>query len=286
MPIHQIESRLCVGVGHQVYSILYKDKYGGLANYLLFHFFYNVASEYHGSCPYYPYTIYPILYTKYSLPATRTPMLPETTTPLLALHYFPCLEYFSCFTRPGEVLLEAHEHFIKQSYRNRCYILGPHQVEKLTVPVVGGTKKILVRDLKVDSSQPWQRQHWRSLQSCYGKSPFFEHYAPRLAPVFQEEWKYLWDLNEKVLTLCLDLLQLPATPAATHAYIQQTGTGLYDLRQAIRPNLPFTARDLYCSVPYTQLFGAKFVANLSVLDVLFCEGPAAASVIRQSAKQK
>ena len=207
-------------------------------------------------------------------------------TPLLALHYFPCLEYFIFFLKPQEVLLEAHEHFVKQSYRNRCYILGPHQVEKLTVPVIGGTKKVLMRDIQVDSGQQWQRQHWRGIQSCYGKSPFFEHYAPRLLPIFEQQWKYLWDLNEKVLTLCLDLLQFPATPVATTAYIEKTGTGLIDLRQAIRPNTPFTARDLYHPVPYTQLFGAEFVANLSVLDVLFCEGPAAISIIRQSAQQK
>ena len=213
-------------------------------------------------------------------------MIAEIQRPLLALHYFPCLEYFSCFVGQDQVLLEAHEYFIKQSYRNRCYILGPHQVEKLTVPVLGGTKKVLVRDIKIDNRQNWQRQHWRSLQSCYGKSPFFEHYAPRLSPVFQQEWPFLWDLNMEVLTVCLDLLRFTATPVPTDAYIQQTGTGLIDLRQAIRPNIPFTARELYRPAPYTQLFGADFVANLSVLDVLFCEGPAAASVIRQSATQK
>ncbi len=213
-------------------------------------------------------------------------MLHEPLKPLLALHYFPNIEYFTFFLEPGPVLLEAHEYFVKQTYRNRCYILGPHQVEKLTVPVQGGTKKILVRDLQIDNKQAWQRMHWRSLQSCYGKSPFFEHYAPRLEPVFSAEWKYLWDLNEKALTVCLDLLRLPATPEPTTAYIEQTGTDLVDLRQAIRPNLPFTARDLLRPVYYTQLFGAEFVANLSVLDVLFCEGTAAASVIRQSVKQK
>lgn len=213
-------------------------------------------------------------------------MAQQKPNPLLSLHYFPCLEYFSFFLEPGEVLLEAHEYFIKQSFRNRCYILGPHQVEKLTVPVLGGTKKIFVHDIQIDSKQAWQRMHWRSLQSCYGKSPFFEHYAPRLETIFSKNWKFLWDLNEKVLTLCLELLRLPATPVPTVAYIEKTGTGLIDLRQAIRPNLPFTARDLYQPVPYTQLFGADFVANLSVLDVLFCEGPAAALVIRQSAMQK
>lgn len=215
-----------------------------------------------------------------------TAPLHDKPRPLLALHYFPCIEYFTFFLEPGPVLLEAHEHFVKQSYRNRCYILGPHQVEKLTVPVLGGTKKILVQDIQVDNGQSWQRMHWRSLQTCYGKSPFFEHYAPRLEPVFTSSCKYLWELNEKVLTLCLDLLQLPATPEPTPAYIEQTGTGLLDLRQAIRPNLPFTARDLLRPVSYTQLFGAEFVANLSVLDVLFCEGPAAAGVIRQSVRQK
>ncbi|EMR04089.1 WbqC family protein [Cesiribacter andamanensis] len=205
---------------------------------------------------------------------------------LLALHYFPCLEYFTLFTQPGQVLLEAYEHYVKQSYRNRCYILGPHQVEKLTVPVLGGSRKMSIREVEIDNRQPWQRQHWRALQSCYGKAPFWEHYAPRLQPLFDGPWQYLWELNEKVLTLCLQILQLPATPVPTDAYKQTTGSGLTDLRQALRPGIPFTARDLYRPQPYTQLFGATFVANLSVLDVLFCEGPAAAAVIRQSAQQK
>jgi hypothetical protein len=137
--------------------------------------------------------------------------------PLLAAHFFPCLEYFTLFTAPGPVLIEAHEHYVKQSYRNRCYILGPHQVEKLTVPVLGGSSKISMRDIEIDNRQPWQRQHWRALQSCYGSAPFWEHYAPRLQPVFSAKWRYLWDLNEAVLSLCLQILQLPATPMATDA---------------------------------------------------------------------
>ena len=92
---------------------------------------------------------------------------------LIDLQYLPCTRFFSTLLQFDEIVLESHEHYVKQSYRNRCYILGANKVEMLIVPVVDGNKKILVKDIQIDYQQKWPEIHWRTIKAAYGKSPFF-----------------------------------------------------------------------------------------------------------------
>lgn len=194
---------------------------------------------------------------------------------LIELHYLPSLAYMSLFLQAPEVRLEAHENYLKQSYRNRCFLLGPHQVEQLTVPVLGGNKKIPIKEIEIDYRQPWQQQHLRSMQSCYGKAPFFEHYFPYFEQAYAKKPTTLWELNSSLLTLCLKLLALPTTLAESQTYKKNTNQELLDLRSVLRGKQPDETAAWYQYKAYNQIFGAGFVANLSVVDLLFCEGPAA-----------
>src|SRR6185295_1959943 len=99
--------------------------------------------------------------------------------------------------------LENHEHFNKQSYRNRCYVLAANGVERLTVPVTEKHGKALITDVKIDYTFRWQANFWRTLESAYRNAPFFEHYSDDLRREIFSNHAYLYDLNSRLLSMCL-----------------------------------------------------------------------------------
>ena len=179
----------------------------------------------------------------------------------------------------GQVQLEAHEQYQKQSYRNRCYVLTANKVDVLTVPVQQGTRHQPIRDLRIDNGQPWQNHHWRSMQAAYGKAPFFEYYAPDFERILRRNTPFLFDLNYELLTLCLNLLGVATPLNLTECYEKMVPPGLFDARSRINPpNAPETYL-FYRSESYAQNFGQNFVPNLSIIDLLFCQGPNAVSYL-------
>ncbi|MTI19478.1 hypothetical protein E1176_00440, partial [Fulvivirga sp. RKSG066] len=137
---------------------------------------------------------------------------------LVDLHYLPSLEYFALLNSYEHIVFEAEEHFEKQSFRNRCNILAANKVEKLSVPVIGGRKKVKIKEIQIDHTQRWQKDHWRAIQSAYGRAPFFEFFAEYFEPFFQKQEKYLFDFNYKLLTLCLKLSQIKVDYTFTETY--------------------------------------------------------------------
>lgn len=192
---------------------------------------------------------------------------------LIELHYLPCIDYVAGMLQYDRVWLEANEHYQKQSYRNRCYVLTANKVDTLTVPVQQGTHHQPIRDLRVDNSQNWQAHHWRCLQSAYGKAPFFEYYAPYLQIAYQKNWTFLFDLNYELLTICLNLLGHRPRPVLTDCYEKNPPDRLFDARGRVNPRNRAESYVFAQPVPYQQNFGVDFVPNLSVIDVLFCQGP-------------
>ena len=97
-------------------------------------------------------------------------------TALLSTTYFGPVQWYQKLHRYGEVRLECHDHFVKQTYRNRCLIASAQGVQALTVPVIhDGTADI--RDVRISDHGNWRHLHWNALCSAYGDSPFFEFYA-------------------------------------------------------------------------------------------------------------
>jgi hypothetical protein len=202
---------------------------------------------------------------------------------LADLHYFPSLEFFTAILESEEILFMPSDRYQRQSFFNRCQIRLANKVETLSVPIVGRRPKISQSAIQIDYEQNWEKVHLRGIQSAYGKAPFYEYYFPYFEAVFQRNHKFLWDLNWDILTICLKLLGLPAKMVSlTEASISGE---IQDIRRQISPSVHFSEREFYQSQAYFQLFGSDFESNLSILDLLFCEGPASKSVLLKSAKK-
>lgn len=179
-----------------------------------------------------------------------------------------------------DLVIDRNENFVKQSYRNRCQILSANGVDSLTVPVIGANKKKCVKDVEIDYSQKWLHQHQRAIQSAYGSAPFYEYYADELWEIYSRNHKYLFDLSSDLLTQCLAFLQLDIQPKFSSTYSDLKNRPENDLRSKITPKANLGVVDTYKQQTYQQVFGNNFVDNLSVIDLIFCEGPQAKKLIK------
>jgi hypothetical protein len=191
---------------------------------------------------------------------------------LLPLFYLPPVEYFTELNIYNpDFLIERHENFPKQTYRNRANIYSPDGILTLTVPVIKGSKQHTpVKDVKISYDFNWPRLHWMSLQGCYRRSAYFEYYEDELAIFYEHREAWLFDLNEKLLLTLLSLLKIKAAIKHTKSY-EADVTGMKDFRESIHPKKPFN----FQAKPYYQVFDERhgFIPNLSIVDLLFNQGP-------------
>jgi len=204
------------------------------------------------------------------------------TTVLIESQYLPPVGYFAALHNTPTILLERHEHYVKQSYRNRCYINAVHGRESLTVPTTAKHGKVMITDIRIDYGQKWLSNHWRTITSAYGKAPFFEHYAGDLEKILFQKREFLYDLNYELLSLCLKWLRWGTTIKETLSYEKTPSTDIIDLRSLINPKKMDFLNNLYKPTPYYQVFGSSFAENASFIDLIFCEGPSAARVVQAS----
>ncbi len=202
---------------------------------------------------------------------------------LIEPHYLPCIAYFSSLVSCSRVILEKHEHYEKQSFRNRCYIKGPHRVETLVVPVTGKGGKTPLSEVRIDHSQKWLNNHWRTIQTAYGNAPFFEYYGPEIHDILYKKHGFLCDLNQEFMTLCLNWLKIKASLHCTDNYQKVSGIGIIDLRGVINPKKEQGCNRIYKRIEYGQVFGSNFVHNLSIIDLIFNRGPESGAIVRASA---
>lgn len=198
---------------------------------------------------------------------------------LTETHYNPPVQYFWHALRADGLLIEQHEHYIKQSYRNRCYVLTAQGVQALSIPVRGGSSqhKTLTTDIEIDYSQKWYNVHWRTIQAAYGRAPYFEFYSDYIREVYERQPKFLFQLNMDLLRLYLKLLKLDKPLSFTEAYQAASAENVLDLRNGIHPKI---IPDNLHVKPYTQVFGKQFVSELSIIDLLFTQGPASLSYLQ------
>ncbi|WP_425635935.1 WbqC family protein [Algoriphagus yeomjeoni] len=199
------------------------------------------------------------------------------------LHYFPNLEFFAAIAGADELIFFPEDRYQRQSYFNRTQIRLANNVGTLSVPIQGRRPRIALHKIKVSNDQNWVNIHLRGIQSAYGKAPFFEYYFPYFQKVFEQKKENLWDLNWQMLTICLKLLGV-SVKMREHEKDQDPTWGK-DIRGLLMPSVPFSERDYYQPEPYFQLFGLDFDPNLSILDLLFCEGPASKSIVLKSVKK-
>lgn len=201
---------------------------------------------------------------------------------LIELHYLPGISYFSYISSFGQVVIDIGEDFAKQSYRNRCRINGANKVDNLIIPVKKRDLRQKVSEVEIDYKQKWLNNHKRAIQSAYGRAPFFEYYAEDIFGVFEKKPARLFDLNRDLLTKCLEMLELQIDINFTDQIDNISKKELYNAKNVIHPKKSLTEYALFFPKEYFQIFGKNFVPDLSVIDLIFCEGPGARQIIYDS----
>ena len=201
---------------------------------------------------------------------------------LIESQYLPSVAYFAMIASAEKVIIESHEFFDKQTFRNRCQILTSTKKLDLSVPVRHQGKKILITNLRIDYLQKWQNAHWRSIKTAYRNAPFFDYYADPIKKIIYSGLDNLYELNNQLLTICLKFLQIGTALANSESYVKVVEADIIDARSTIHPKKELSDLIWFNAKPYYQIFGSDFVKNLSILDLLFNEGPMASVVLKDS----
>ena len=190
---------------------------------------------------------------------------------LLSTTYFGPVQWYQKLYRAEHVEIEQWESFQKQTYRNRCLIATTNGVQALTIPIERGTSP-LIKDIRISDHGNWRHLHWNALQSAYGESPFFEYYQDDLLPFFNKHWDFLIDYNEDIRIKICELIDIHPNVSFTEGYT--SSPSMKDYRSAINPKHP-EPDAVFVPMAYYQVYQQKhgFLANLSILDLLFNMGP-------------
>jgi hypothetical protein len=192
---------------------------------------------------------------------------------LLTTAYLPPLEYFSAISHADDIFIEYEENYLKQSYRNRCYILSSHGLQCLTVPVyLGSQHKTQVKDIKIDYTKRWQQVHLRAITASYSSSPYFQFYFENIEKIISGNNEFLLDLNMRLTITVLEMLKLRRSLTCTTSF-QPVVDAENDYRYKISPK----KESHYSAREYMHVFdsGDQFIHRLSIIDLIFNKGPEA-----------
>ena len=184
--------------------------------------------------------------------------------------YFSPVNQYISIANSNSITFEVEENYQKQSYRNRCYIFGANGKQLLNIPISHTNKtsgKLKMKDVLIENSN-WQRQHYKSLTTAYNHSPFFEFYKDDIQFIFTKKYKYLLDINIDSFQFINDALDLSKKYSISKIYNENP---INDFRYLAAVK----NKDQIKYIPYLQMFDGEngFLKNLSILDLLFMEGP-------------
>lgn len=194
---------------------------------------------------------------------------------LLTTAYFPSVNYLSLFLlKDVTIFIEQFENYNKQSYRNRCRIISANGILDLYIPVKKHKKrKTPIRDVKISYEINWQKNHFKSIESAYRSSPFYEFYIDDLLPFFEKKYEFLFDFNLELLSVLIELLDIDKKIILTDNYISSSNKNYIDYRTYFHPKENKHIENFTFPV-YKQVFDERleFQKNMSIIDLLFNQG--------------
>ena len=196
------------------------------------------------------------------------------------------MNYYARLVKQHEIVLEQHDSYTKQTYRNRCLIMGPNGIITLSIPVKRQSGvKTQMRNIRIDYDTNWNKIHWRSLVASYASSPFFDYLADEISPLYQKNYKFLIDLNQELVEHTLGFLGLSIGVSCSDTFAPVGLVG--DPRHFIHPKKDQAVGDPgFLPMEYHQVFSDRlgFRPNLSILDLIFNVGPEALSYLQTCLK--
>lgn len=195
---------------------------------------------------------------------------------------FPSIAWWTKALAAPKICFDAFEHYQKMSGRNRYYLAGPKGRQLLSIPLKGGrNQRVAMKDLKMDNTSGWQKIHWRTIQSFYGRAPFFEFFAEDFQGFFESfaDSESLYDWSFQSIRLVAGMMGLRLDIGHTETYEKEYPSDIFtDIR---RQN--HEAEFSLTQQPYHQVFQDRtgFVPGCSILDLLFCLGPQAVDYLKR-----
>lgn len=196
---------------------------------------------------------------------------------------FPVINLFKYSFKKKYIELFTCERYQKMSFRNRYVVVGGNGLISLSVPLLSGRdQKVMFKDVRISYHQDWQKDHWRTIVSCYSRSPFFDFYAATLENLFSEKPVFLFDWNLTILQWLKSVLAHPAEIVVIKDL--QDIKNNEDVLDLTNRWLPRNFQEEDNGIHYTQVFEDRvgFQRNLSILDLLFNTGPMAMRIIEDS----
>lgn len=201
---------------------------------------------------------------------------------LIDYQYFGTVNYYKMLFKFKYIEFEEYEHYQKGSFRNRTIIPGANGLIPLSVPLQNGRdQRALFRDIKIAYKDNWVLQHTRALDACYMRAPFYEFYRDNLFALLANQEEYLMDLDRRLIQWVLKMLKANLTISFSNSYQKELATDLQDGRYQHLPNQTISLNE---RVRYAQVFEDRigFQPNMSILDLLFCNGPSSAGLLKDS----
>ena len=209
-------------------------------------------------------------------------------TVYLSSAYLAQVEYYTKLLAYDRVCIEQHDHYIKQTYRNRCTIAAPDGELALSIPTVKpASLKCPMCDIRISDHGNWRHLHWNAIESAYNHTPFFEYYKDDFRPFYEKKYEFLADFNEELCHLVCSLIDIQPVMERTSEYKTGFAPGEADFRERIHPKKDFSLEDPdFSPQSYYQVFQERlgFLPNLSIIDLLFNMGPESLLVLQQSNK--
>ena len=209
-----------------------------------------------------------------------------TTICLQSEYLAPVAHYILAF-HAKKILIETQEHYVKQSFRNRCEIASANGIMPLTIPIEkASVRKPCMKDMRISDHGNWRHLHWNAIRSSYNSSAFFEYYQDDFRPLYEKRYEFLLDFNEAMREVIFQSLELDKVIEYTSDYQKELNPSIMDLRPFAEPQKEIELKTKVHLETYYQVFQNKFgfQSDLSIIDLLFNMGPEAQLILKNSSK--